>query len=222
MTTNEHRKPLAPGEIRRHTVGEATFQVMHVAGGSFTQATVRTPGQPTSVLCTDTNTAVAVKAYADAVEAAEQAESDRIDALDDADATAFIGASSGRLVEPITPTPQVIAAEPGVQVECEDDPYAEREASVPYNLNVLRGLLYAAGDRLSAKERVACFTAIEKIDAKLPVRRAADLDGDWYWQHTCGAVRYGDGDRQPETCSRSSCFLPGTWRPLYTLGGGRA
>jgi hypothetical protein len=78
MTQSEHRSPLAPGEIRTHIVGDRAFQVMHVAGGSFTQASVRGKG-PSTVLCTDVAAAVAVKAYADAI---EQAESDRIDALE--------------------------------------------------------------------------------------------------------------------------------------------
>jgi hypothetical protein len=104
MTMSEHMKPLAPGEIRQYTVGNPdtrggwqAFKVMHVAGGSFTQASVSRFGRPTQVLCTDTDSAVAVRAYAEAI---EQAESDRIDALDDADDVAFIDSASGELIEP--------------------------------------------------------------------------------------------------------------------------
>lgn len=66
-----HRSPLAPGEIRTHVVGDRAFQVMHVAGGSFTQASVNTAPYGRTVLCTDTSADVAVKAYADAIEQAE-------------------------------------------------------------------------------------------------------------------------------------------------------
>lgn len=79
---NEHRAPLAPGEIRAHTVGTRTFQVMHVSGGSFTQATVREAGGGATVLATDPFADRAVRAYADAI---EQAESDAADAMEDDD-----------------------------------------------------------------------------------------------------------------------------------------
>ena len=81
-----HRAPLKPGEIRTHQVGAQVFQVMHIAGGSFAQASVAGNGMATRVLRTDRFADVAVRAYADAI---EQAESDAIDALDDADGPSF-------------------------------------------------------------------------------------------------------------------------------------
>lgn len=95
--STNHRAPLAPGEIRTHTVGACTFRVMHVAGGSFTQASVREPGQPSKVLCTDRFEFVVVAAYVDAIEAAESVAAD---ALDDADGVAFISSATGELIEP--------------------------------------------------------------------------------------------------------------------------
>lgn len=74
-----HRAPLAPGEIRSHQVGAQKFTVMHVAGGSFTQATVRPSSVPFKVLKTSAYEQEAVNAYADAI---EQAESDAIDAME--------------------------------------------------------------------------------------------------------------------------------------------
>lgn len=74
-----HRRPLAPGEIRMHKVGAVTFTVMHVAGGSFTQACAHEADQRSRVLKTDTDDRIAVNAYADAI---EQAESDAIDAME--------------------------------------------------------------------------------------------------------------------------------------------
>jgi hypothetical protein len=71
MTMNEHMKPLAPGEIRRHTVGNRRFQVMHVAGGSFTQAGYRDTDGEGAVLATDRFESVAVRAYAEAIAAVE-------------------------------------------------------------------------------------------------------------------------------------------------------
>ena len=93
----DHRAPLKPGEIRTHRVGAQVFQVMHIAGGSFAQASVAGNGMATRVLRTDRFADVAVRAYADAI---EQAESDAIDALDDADGSMFIGSASGALIDP--------------------------------------------------------------------------------------------------------------------------
>lgn len=94
MTMSEHAKPLKPGEIRRHTVGIRTFQVMHVAGGGMAQATYRDDTRST-VICTDRDIDAVVRSYAEAI---EQAESAAADALNDADDTQFIGAASGELV----------------------------------------------------------------------------------------------------------------------------
>ena len=89
-TQIDHRAPLAPlapGEIRTYVVGNRAFRVMHVAGGSFTQASFREGVDgPSVVLATDRFADVAVRAYAEAI---EQAESDAIDALDDADGPSF-------------------------------------------------------------------------------------------------------------------------------------
>jgi hypothetical protein len=74
-----HRAPLVPGEIRTHTVGLQIFQVMHVSGGSYTQATVRELAQPSRVIATERFESDAVNAYADAI---EQAESDAIDDME--------------------------------------------------------------------------------------------------------------------------------------------
>lgn len=71
MTQNPDRKPLAPGEIRKAAVNGMLFQVMHVAGGSFTQAIAGS-----KVICTSMHEDVAVRAYADAIAAAEAADSD--------------------------------------------------------------------------------------------------------------------------------------------------
>jgi hypothetical protein len=105
-TQTNHRAPLTPGEIRIHWIGDTSYQVMHVAGGSFTQASVREHGQPSRVLKTDTSAAVAVRAYADAI---EQAESDRIDALDDADGPSYDASGAyldGEALGEMLPTPE--------------------------------------------------------------------------------------------------------------------
>lgn len=81
-----HRAPLAPGEIRMHEVGERKFTVMHVAGGSYVQACEHGADKPSRVLKTSQWGYEAIDAYADAI---EQAESDAIDALDDADGPSF-------------------------------------------------------------------------------------------------------------------------------------
>ena len=116
-----HRAPLARGEIRTHTVGDQTFQVMHIAGPRV-QARVGVPGgQPSMVLCTDTDAAVAVRAYADAIDGAERIQAHLREAAalsynlpDGADMALVTG-------EPIRSTPQVITPDPGVQVEYESD-----------------------------------------------------------------------------------------------------
>jgi hypothetical protein len=71
--TPNHRRPLAPGEIRTHTVGAQHFQVMHVMNGGMTQARVTEIGQPSRVLKTAAFASVAVRAYAEAIEQAESA-----------------------------------------------------------------------------------------------------------------------------------------------------
>jgi hypothetical protein len=71
MTQSEHRAPLAPGEIRTHTVGDRTFKVMHVAGGSFTQMSVRLADGCVEHIATERFEQQAVNAYADAIEQAE-------------------------------------------------------------------------------------------------------------------------------------------------------
>lgn len=77
MTQDQHRRPLAPGEIRSYVVGDRAFRVMHVAGGSFTQVTARDGiDGATRVLATCRFGDAAVRAYAEAI---EQAESDAIE-----------------------------------------------------------------------------------------------------------------------------------------------
>lgn len=49
--TSEHTQPLARGEIRRHTVGVQTFQIMHALAGSYVQVAIRTEDEPTHVVC---------------------------------------------------------------------------------------------------------------------------------------------------------------------------
>lgn len=88
MTNNEHARPLQPGEIRTHTVGARIFQVMHVAGGSYTQASVRQIGCAATVLCTNRFEQEAVTAYADAI---MQAEMDILDADEEFASREFVG-----------------------------------------------------------------------------------------------------------------------------------
>jgi hypothetical protein len=52
-----------------------------------------------------------------------------------------------------------------VPVEAEADPYAEREASVPFNVNVLRGLLH--GTALDEDVRAAGLGALDRIERAL-------------------------------------------------------
>lgn len=58
--------------------------------------------------------------------------------------------------------------------------------------------------------RVADLVAV-----RVPVR--ATFEGREVSQHTCGAVKYFD--ETPDACSW--CYKPGTWVPLYTLGGAK-
>lgn len=92
-----HRRPLAPGEIRAHQVGAEVFRVMHVMNGGMVQASVSGNGMATRVLTTALFESDAVRAYADAI---EQAESDAIDADEDYAAPSFIASASGELVTP--------------------------------------------------------------------------------------------------------------------------
>lgn len=49
--TSKHTQPLARGEIRRHTVGAQTFQIMHAVAGGYVQVAIRVEDEPTHVVC---------------------------------------------------------------------------------------------------------------------------------------------------------------------------
>lgn len=97
--TTNHRAPLAPGEIRTRTVGNRTFRVMHVAGGSFTQASVSDPTWlgASQVLATNRFESFAVAAYADAIEQAESDAAGEVDAPSFADDVAALLTQYGTL-----------------------------------------------------------------------------------------------------------------------------
>lgn len=101
--SRSHRSPLAPGEIRTHTVGARTFQVLHVAGGSMTQASYRDERSHSTVLCTDVAADVAVKAYADAIQRAEDAADLSYNLPMGADMRLVTGEDTQPLPAPVTP-----------------------------------------------------------------------------------------------------------------------
>lgn len=169
-----HDAPLKQGEIRTHTVGAQTFRVMHVAGGSFTQVAARNVGENTRVLCTDRFESAAVRAYADAI---AQAESDRIDALDDADGVAFIGASSGKLVEP-TSSPAESTDNAGELAMVVYGRHNDMEAAklhlaalAPWPGDSLRELVEAYGEAMT---RAGINLAMGSLDRAVPFCTRAD------------------------------------------------
>lgn len=209
----DHRAPLAPGEIRTHTVGAQRFQVMHVAGGSFTQASYRDTGGFATVIATERFEDAAVRAYADAI---EQAESDAIDELDDADGSMFISSSTGELIDPqATPAPDadlsfnlpmgadmqlVTGGRPTTAPSFADDVAALRELAI-------------LSDRYGIPKFVA---ALDRIAAQVPMR--ARVGDELWWMHSCGAAGlYYPRDIAGVTCTK--CNEPGDWRALYTFGG---
>jgi hypothetical protein len=119
QSTPNHRAPLAPGEIRTHQVGAQKFTVMHVAGGSYTQASVRESGRPSRVLHTGRED-IAVSRYADAIAEAEeavleQAESeegwdDRTVTLHPTHSTALRTQMAGRVLR--APAPDTMPTQP--------------------------------------------------------------------------------------------------------------
>jgi hypothetical protein len=157
-----HRAPLAPGEIRSHVVGNRAFQVMHVAGGSYTQASYRDGVDgPTKVLGTHMFERDAVNAYADAI---EQAESDAIDALEGDDT-------------PEPPNWWERGTEPAAPAPTHADDVAALRAALR-----LDGRMPQRDARLSA--------ILDRIAATAPQR--STFGEREVWQHACGAVKYGE------------------------------
>lgn len=209
----DHRAPLAPGEIRTHTVGLRTFTVMHVAGGSFTQASCRTGiDGPSRVLLTSMDDRSAVEAYADAI---EQAESDAIDELDEADGSMFISSSTGELIDPQAgPAPDAdlsfnLPMGANMQLVTGERPTAP---SLTDDIAALRlGIKSLYPERRHTAD--VLLAVLDRIATQVPVRSM--FKGREVSQHACGAVKYGDGF--PDGCSW--CYKHGRWQPLYTLGG---
>lgn len=214
----DHRAPLAPGEIRTHTVGLRTFTVMHVAGGSFTQATSHVVGGGARVICTEVFESNAVRAYADAI---EQAESDAIDELDEADGSMFISSSTGELIDPQAgPAPDAdlsfnLPMGANMQLVTGERPTAP---SFGEDVTALRQGITDAYTPLSARGLLA---ALDRIAAQAPVRATAGRPEYPWWLHACGYVEIGDRDGTPPPigpCTKCDGSEGGTWQPLYTLG----
>lgn len=237
QNTKNHRAPLARGEIRTHTVGTPdtpggwrTFKVMHVAGGSFTQASVSRFGKPTEVISTDPDARVAVNAYADAI---EQAESDALDTdpMDDenlpmgASRTLVTGETNMAGVNPAADPAWVAARDRASRMSpAEADAfYTELETqqadqhtgcetpAAPSLADDIAWLHKHA--HVDEGPRYSLTQVLDRIAAQMPQR--AMFDGRPVWQHACGAVKYGNGF--PDGCSW--CYKPGAWQSLYTLGG---
>lgn len=82
QTTEDHRAPLAPGEIRTHVVGDRAFRVMHTGNGSFAQASYRDGVDGATQVLHTGREDIALARYADAIEQAEAAEREQPKRLD--------------------------------------------------------------------------------------------------------------------------------------------
>lgn len=226
----DHRAPLAPGEIRSQWVGNQFFQVMHIAGGSFTQATVRTSGPDRPrVLATEMFESDAVRAYADAI---EQAEDDAARSAPDDQC----GCERNPLGHLRSEHPTALPAE-----ESWKHPYTEQggrcgtcgfgrtsdrhTAPAPTladDVATLRAVLVDLATGLGGVVKPDILAILDRIAARAP-QRATDADefskGDPLWLHECGGVMPGEGEREPYECPRHWC-TGGTWRPLYVLPDG--
>ena len=211
--TPNHRAPLAPGEIRTHTVGLRTFTVMHVAGGSFTQASCRTGiDRPSRVLLTSMDDRSAVEAYADAI---EQAESDAIDELDEADGSMFISSSTGELIDPQAgPAPDADLSfnlPMGADMQLVTGERPTPAPSLADDVTALRQGITDAYTPLSARGLLA---ALDRIAAQAPVRATAGRPEYPWWLHACGYVEIGDRDGTPPPigpCTKCDGSEGGTW-----------
>lgn len=233
MTTSEHAKPLSPGEIRMARVGRVIFKVMHIAGGSFTQAIALRPDAPTEVIATEMFEQDAVRAYAEAI---EQAEADHADADREDDAPEPLTAEdeeAPRVRSGFTPTlptvPQDRSADGVPEVEQASAPAPARAddvAALRSDLNTGMGRIRSIG-RWSGSAHEAleylgrAAETLDRIAGAVP-QRATDADelskGDPLWLHGCGGVMPGEGDREPDECPRHWC-IGGPWRPLYVMPG---
>jgi hypothetical protein len=235
MTMNEHSRPLAPGEIRIHWIGDTSYQVMHVAGGSFTQASVRERGKPSQVLKTSMHEREAVDAYAEAIEQAEagasthrdpmvgsshgafmtQAEADT-EETDREDGPMFFGAA-GNLVIPGA-TPAICSPRDCDRPdECILTDVAGPAPTLADDVAALRLWLDHTAEGDGVDYALGLF---DRIAGAVP-QRATDADeyskGDSLWLHACGGVMPGEGSHEPDECPRHWCN-GGEWQALYTLG----
>ncbi|MET0426642.1 MAG: hypothetical protein ABW046_22435 [Actinoplanes sp.] len=239
--TPNHRAPLAPGEIRTHVVGDRAFQVMHVAGGSFTQASVRGKG-PSTVLATSRFETVAVNVYANAI---EQAESDAVDALDDADEVPFF-AADGSLVTPgAEPLDEPAAEALTARVGFAEGPTREQlagQSALPGRMDDARREARRAAERAPAPtlaDDVAalrleikrwaqqgdtrygdCMAILDRIAARVP-QRATWNDAPWY-RHRCGYVTTFEPAPQDGGCDACESGSPNAsdWQALYVMPDG--
>lgn len=195
QNTKDHGAALAPGEIRTHTVGSRRFMVMHVSGGTFTQATVRDGDGPTQVLCTSQWDHKAVDAYADAIAAAE----------DEPDATpAGLG-----------DVPQDRSGDGVPKIEQDADLDAPEEKTAAELLAIIREDLFryvpGGGEQFLDRYLAAVAGAVPQ--------RATDADGWGIWLHACGVAQSAKrGDGVCDACGAKTANDDG-WRALYTLGG---
>lgn len=221
-TSPDHRRPLAPGELRAQWVGNQLFTVMHVAGGSYTQASVRESGKPTRVLATERFESDAVAVYAYAIECAEA------DALDDADDAQYISPATGELAVPgITDAPEVEQQPLKVDraiaelrhfeeidrvavARGESANWWERTGDVDLTFNTPMGADMTMVTGEPAAERTA---ELADVPAGLSVQRAKDGEGWGIWLHTCGKAQSRNGG--PRECYW--CGGTDGYRPLYTL-----
>lgn len=188
--TTDHGATLAPGEIRRHTVGGKTFKIMHTGNGAYTQATVRTAGVlTTEVLATLPFESAALKIYATAIERAEAATPRPLQLGDR-------GESANWWERGSVP-----------EVEQADEP-----ENAAHLLTIIRDNLrrYVPGGGEQYLDRYLAAVA-----GAVPQR--ATFDGRPVWQHACGAVKYFEVAPLEADCSW--CYKSGEWRALYTLGG---
>lgn len=225
---SEHAKPLQPGEIRTHTVGGRTFQVMHIMNGGMTQASVREDGQPSRVICTDRFDSVAVRAYAEAI---EQAEADYADADREDDAPEPLTAEGEEALcvragfdAPSHVIDSVRALTSGASV------VMRPTTSPAQHTQMLGRALRAtsapaptlADDVAALRSEVEAYwrdgqmpnymtTLFDRIAGAVP-QRATDAD-ELLWLHPCGHVQ---ASPLPVYCPRGD---EGAWRALYTLGG---
>lgn len=224
----DHRAPLAPGEIRTHTVGTRTFQVMHVLNGAMAQASYRDAGQPSVVITTNQWISNVVGEYADAIEQAEAAEIVEETLADPNAVVTFMPSEAGQAGGYVPSERFAIYAHDDAAEAAEQRAEPDLTFNTPdgASMTLVTGepqpapsladdvaalrleIATMRGDE-GANRRTAILARFDRIAAQVPVPTRV-------WMHRCGVVLIND--TEPPPCHVCVSTPQIRFQRLYTIG----